>query len=382
MTSIDTAPPAGAQPAAPVAASTRFDVASQWQLTWWSFRRHKLAMFGLAIVLLLYLIGFFAEFVAPFSPTDTNRRAVYHPPQMVRLIDMSDGFAFRPWVPKVKVSRDPISLAQTYEATDERIYLRFFGKGEPYELLGLIPWDRHLLAPEKPRERFYVFGSDRLGRDLFSRTVYATRVSMTIGLVGVMISLVLGLILGGLSGYYGGKVDAFIQRLVEFTLSLPTIPIWLALAAAVPKDWPMLLQYFVITTIVSLVGWTELARVVRGRFLSLRAEDYVVAARLDGASEKRVIFRHMMPALTSHIIASVTLAVPLMILAETSLSFLGLGLQPPAISWGVLLKEAQNVRSIAAAPWLFIPGGFVILAVLCLNFLGDGLRDAADPYAR
>jgi len=382
MTSIDTAPPPAPQPAPTIAASTRFDVASQWQLTWWSFRRHKLAMFGLAIVLLLYLIGFFAEFVAPFSPTDTNRRAVYHPPQMVRLIDMSDGFSIRPWVPRVKVSRDPISLAQKYERTDEKIYLRFFGKGEPYRLLGLIPWDRHLLVPVNPRDRYYVFGSDRLGRDLFSRTVYATRVSMTIGLVGVMISLVLGLILGGLSGYYGGKVDAFIQRLVEFTLSLPTIPIWLALAAAVPKDWPMLLQYFVITSIVSLVGWTELARVVRGRFLSLRNEDYVVAARLDGASEKRVIFRHMMPALTSHIIASVTLAVPLMILAETSLSFLGLGLQPPAISWGVLLKEAQNVRSIAAAPWLFIPGGFVILAVLCLNFLGDGLRDAADPYSR
>ncbi len=382
MTSIDTAPPPAPQPAAPVAASNRFDVASQWQLTWWSFRRHKLAMFGLTVVLLLYIIGFFAEFVAPFSPTDTNRRAVYHPPQMIRLIDTSDGFAFRPWVPRVKVSRDPISLAQTYEATDERIYLNFFGKGEAYNLLGLIPWDRHLFAPENPRERFYIFGSDRLGRDVFSRTVFATRVSMTIGLVGVAISLVLGLILGGLSGYYGGKVDAVIQRLVEFTLSLPTIPIWLALAAAVPKDWPMLLQYFVITSIVSLVGWTELARVVRGRFLSLRSEDYVVAARLDGASEKRVIFRHMMPALTSHIIASVTLAVPLMILAETSLSFLGLGLQPPAISWGVLLKEAQNVRSIAAAPWLFIPGGFVIVAVLCLNFLGDGLRDAADPYAR
>jgi peptide/nickel transport system permease protein len=205
---------------------------------------------------------------------------------------------------------------------------------------------------------------------------------MSIGLVGVTLSLILGLVLGGISGYYGGTLDMIIQRVVEFVLSLPTIPIWLGLSAALPPDWSPLTRYFAITLILSLVGWTELARVVRGRFLALRSEDFVTAARLDGAPERRVIFRHMLPSMTSHIIASVTLAIPVMILAETSLSFLGLGLQPPTISWGVLLKEAQNIRSIAQAPWLFIPGGAVVVAVLALNFLGDGLRDAADPYAQ
>jgi len=216
---------------------------------------------------------------------------------------------------------------------------------------------------------------------MFGRVMYGTRISMSIGLIGVAISMVLGISLGGLSGYYGGRVDAVIQRLIEFVLSLPTIPIWLALAASLPPTWPIYQQYFVITLIVSLVGWTELGRVVRGRFLAMKNEDFVIAARLDGAGEARIIFRHMLPSLSSHIIASLTLAIPLMILAETGLSFLGLGLQPPAISWGVLLKEAQNILTISQAPWLFIPGGFVVVAVLAFNFLGDGMRDAADPYS-
>ncbi len=205
---------------------------------------------------------------------------------------------------------------------------------------------------------------------------------MSIGLVGVTFSLLLGVALGGISGYYGGRIDFAIQRVVEFVLSLPTIPIWLGLTASLPQDWAPMTRYFAITVILSLIGWTELARVVRGRFLALRTDDFVTAARLDGASQRRVIFRHMLPSMTSHVIASVTLAIPHMILAETALSFLGLGLQPPIISWGVLLKEAQNIRSIAQAPWLFIPGGFVVLAVLSLNFLGDGMRDAADPYSQ
>ncbi len=360
-------------------------VASQWRLMWWSFRRHRLAMLGLTMTLAIYLVALFCEFLAPFSPHEANRRALYHPPQMIHLVhhDAETGWRFGPYVYGYAQTRDPFTLEFTYERDpDRRIALRFFGEGQPYQLWGLVPMTTRLLVPANPNERYYLFGADRLGRDMLSRTLYGTRVSMSIGLAGVALALVLGILLGGISGYYGGFVDTAVQRLVEFTLSLPTIPIWLALTAALPQDWSPLARYFAITVILSLVGWAELARVVRGRFLALRTDDFVTAARLDGASERRIIFRHMLPSLVSHIIASVTLAIPLMILAETALSFLGLGLQQPIISWGVLLKEAQNVRSIAQAPWLFIPGGAVVIAVLALNFLGDGLRDAADPYAQ
>ncbi|MFY0634164.1 MAG: ABC transporter permease [Vannielia sp.] len=352
-------------------------------MTWWAFKKHRLAMIGLWVIGFMYLVSLFAGFVAPNDPTDSNRRAVYHPPQMIHFIDSTeDGWRIRPYVYEMDRERDPETLAVTYTPSGEKIYLRLFGRGQDYKFWGLWETDVHLMATVNPRENFFIFGADRLGRDMFSRVVYGTRISMSIGLVGVAIALVLGITLGGISGYYGGRIDTVIQRLIEFVLSLPTIPIWLALAAALPPSWPIYQQYFVITLIVSLVGWTELGRVVRGRFLAMKHDDFVIAARLDGASERRIIFRHMLPSLTSHIIASLTLAIPLMILAETGLSFLGLGLQPPAISWGVLLKEAQNIRSISQAPWLFIPGGFVVVAVLAFNFLGDGMRDAADPYGQ
>jgi peptide/nickel transport system permease protein len=361
------------------------EIASQWRLMWWSFRRHWLAMVGLFVVLGLYVIGAFAEVVSPFDPQAASARHVFHPPQTLHLIDRTEdgGWRIKPWVQSYKLERDKFTLQTTFVPIEgKKTYLELFGKGEPYELWGLFPMERRLLVPEKKNERFFLFGADRLGRDMLSRTIHGTRISMAIGLMGVTISLILGIVLGGISGYYGGTVDMVIQRIVEFVLSLPTIPIWLGLTASLPRDWSPVTRYFAITVILSLIGWTELARVVRGRFLALRSEDYVTAARLDGCKERRVIFRHMLPSMVSHIIASVTLAIPLMILAETSLSFLGLGLQPPTISWGVLLKEAQNVRSIAQAPWLFIPGAFVVAAVLALNFLGDGLRDAADPYAQ
>ena len=361
------------------------DFASQWRLIWIAFRRHRLAMTGATIVLLLYVIAAFTEFLAPYDPNATSASDVYPPPQMIRFIDSEPdgGWSIRPHVRGMTMERDKFTLATTFTPDpDKKIYLTFFGKGDAYKLWGLIPMQRHFLTTANPDERFYLFGADRLGRDMLSRTIYGTRISMSIGLIGVSLSLVLGLILGGVSGFYGGRVDMTIQRVIELVISLPTIPIWLGLSAALPQDWSALTRYFAITVILSLVAWTELARVVRGRFLALRTEEFVMAARLDGCTRRRVIFRHMMPSMVSHIIASVTLAIPVMIIAETSLSFLGLGLTPPIISWGVLLKEAQNVRSIAQAPWLFIPGGAVFVAVLALNFLGDGLRDAADPYAQ
>jgi peptide/nickel transport system permease protein len=361
------------------------EVASQWRLMWWAFRRHRLAVVGLVVVAMLYALGLFAEFFSPFDPNAASRRDVYHPPQVIHLIDTTPdgGWRINPWVQGWKLERDPFTLQQKFVLDEgRRIYLDILGRGEPYALWGLIPLERRIVVPENRRDRFYLLGADRLGRDMLSRIVQGTRISMSIGLVGVTFSLLLGITLGGISGYYGGRVDFVIQRIVEFILSLPTIPIWLGLTAALPQDWSPLRRYFAITIILSLVGWTELARVVRGRFLALRTEDFVTAARFDGCSQRRVIFRHMLPSLASHVIASVTLAIPLMILAETALSFLGLGLQQPIISWGVLLREAQNVRSIAQAPWLFAPGAAVCLAVLALNFLGDGLRDAADPYAQ
>ena len=377
MTDVTDAPLAGAEDTAP----DRVAIASQWQLTWWAFKKHRLAMIGLWVIGLLYLISLFAEFVAPDNPTKQNRRAVFHPPQMIYFFDTSeDGWSFRPHVQEMDRKRDPDTLAITYEPSDEKIYLTLFGEGPKYKFWGLWTTNIHLLATEKRGI------SSSFSVPIASVGTCSAESSMAHAFPCRSASS------ASRSHWYsasrsavfpaitGGRIDAVIQRLIEFVLSLPTIPIWLALAAALPPSWPIYQQYFVITLIVSLVGWTELGRVVRGRFLAMKNEDFVIAARLDGASEGRIIFRHMLPSLTSHIIASLTLAIPLMILAETALSFLGLGLQPPAISWGVLLKEAQNIRSISQAPWLFIPGGFVVIAVLSFNFLGDGMRDSADPY--
>ncbi len=361
----------------------RLAVASQWQLMWWAFRRHRLAMIGLVVTIALYIVAIAPGFFAVNDPNQQNGRAAYHPPQALHIIDTnpdgswSFGLYFRPY----QLRRDPQTLAAIYtEDPTRKIAIRLFGEGYQYNFLGLFPTRIHLLASAEPRQPLFLFGADRLGRCVFSRIMQGTQISLSVGLVGVFLSLTLGVLIGGVSGYFGGRIDFVAQRAIEFVLALPTIPIWLALAAALPQDWPAVLNYFMITIILSLTGWAQLARVVRGRFLSLRTEEFVTAARLDGASEGRVIFRHMLPSFASHIIASMTLAIPAMILAETSLSFLGLGLQPPTISWGVLLREAQNIRSIATAPWLFAPGGAVILAVIALNFLGDGLRDAADPY--
>jgi len=369
----------------PAAEEKRIYVASQWLLMWWRFRKHKVALISGVVTILFYLVGLFCEFVAPYDPREYSVKFRYAPPQVIRFIDEEGHFHPRPFVYGLKQERDPETLRIRYtEDRAKKYFVHFFTRGPEYKLWGRFETDIHLigLGDNPDGGTLFLLGTDRMGRDLFSRIVYGTRVSLSVGLVGVALSLALGIVLGGISGYYGGRVDMLIQRTIEFLRSIPTIPLWMGLAAALPLDWPPLKVYFAITIILSLRGWTGMARVVRGRFLSLREEDFVLAARLAGASEMRIILRHMVPSFLSHIIASMTLAIPDMIMGETSLSFLGLGLRPPVISWGVLLQEAQNVRSVALAPWLLLPGAAVVIAVLAFNFLGDGLRDAADPYAR
>jgi peptide/nickel transport system permease protein len=358
--------------------------ASQWRLMWWQFRRHKMAMASLVILLLIMLLGAFCEFIAPFAPDAFSPRYTYAPPQRLHFFDRdeSGGLVWQPYVNGYNVTIDPVALRRTFVIDEAVKYpVGFFVASDPYPMWGgLFTLETKLIGPVNKGDPIFLLGADRLGRDMLSRIAYGTRISISIGLIGVSFSLFLGIVLGGISGYKGGVVDNVIQRVIEFILSLPTTPLWLGLAAAMPSNWPPLRIYFAITIILSLIGWTNLARVIRGKFLSLRTEDFVTAARLDGASEPRIIFRHMAPSFVSHIIAEVSLAIPAMILAETALSFLGLGLQPPIVSWGVLLQEAQNIRAISTAPWLFAPGVAVVLTVLALNFVGDGLRDAADPY--
>jgi len=356
-------------------------VAPQWKLVWWKFRKHKMAMLSGIVLILIYLVALFADFLAPFDPSLTNSTYLYVPPQAIQF-DFGQG---KPgaYVYGVASTVDPVALRREFTIDKSQVIpLKFWVRSWPYKLLGIFKTDIHLFGPADPTQAAYLLGADRLGRDLLSRMIMGTRISMSIGLVGVFFSLVLGIFLGGISGYFGGSWDQLIQRTIDFLRSIPSIPLWMGLAAAMPLHWPAQRVYFAITVILSLIGWTSLARVVRGRFLSLREEDFVTAARLDGASQWRLIFRHMLPAFTSHIIASITLAIPGMILSETSLSFLGLGLREPVVSWGVLLQDAQDIRSIATAPWLLVPAIAVVISVLALNFLGDGLRDAADPYTR
>ena len=359
-------------------------VAGQWTLMLWKFRRQKVAMASLVIVLLLYLVAVLAEFLAPYGVDMTRPQYTYAPPQGINLfVAGADGdWKFLPHASGYKIVVDQVAMRRTFEVDPGKIIpIGLFVTGETYKLWGLFESNLHFIGPTNPADTVYFLGSDRIGRDVLSRLIYGTRISMSIGLVGVVISLALGVFLGGISGYYGGALDTAIQRLVEVVSAMPTIPLWMGLAAAIPLAWPPALVYFTVTAIVSLLGWTSLAREVRGRFFALREEDFVTAARLDGSSEMRLIFRHMLPSITSHLLAMVTLAVPAMIIADTSLSFLGIGLKPPVVSWGVLLQDAQNLRAIANAPWLlFWPALAVMVSVLSFNFLGDGLRDAADPY--
>lgn len=356
----------------------RLEVASQWRLMWWKFRDHRLAYVSLYLIGLLYFVAIFCEFFAPHHPNRRDARHSYAKPHVIRFIH--DGRLHRPFVYPLHMHRDERTLLRSYSDDQSRVLpIRLFVKGDPYRLWGLIPMERHLIGTDGG-ERIYLLGTDQLGRDLFSRILYGSRISLSLGLVGVFLSLVLGTIIGGISGYYGGLLDAVIQRSIEILRSFPAIPLWMALSAAVPVTWSPVAVYFCMTVILALIGWTGLARVVRGKILALREEDYALAARVAGVKDFSIVMRHLVPGFASHLIVSVTLAIPGMILAETSLSFLRLGLRPPTISWGVLLQDAQNVRAIALYPWLLTPVLFVIGTVLVFNFLGDGLRDAADPY--
>ena len=359
---------------------------SQWRLIRRRFARHRVAVAALYVLAAMYAVAIFAEFVAPYTAAWRDLPHAYCPPQPPRL-------SLRNGLHTMAVTQhvDPVTFQKTYvEQTDRVVPLGFFVKGEPYKLWGLIPWDRRLFGVDAgggPKAKgaehptFYLLGADKYGRDIFSRMIYGSRISLSIGLVAIVVTFILGVSIGGVSGYVGGAVDNVIQRFIEILNAFPRLPLWLALGAAMPSDWSPLRVYFGITLVLSLLGWTGLARVVRGKLLSLREEDYAVAARLLGAGHGRIIFRHLLPGFTSHIIVALTLRVPVMILGETSLSFLGLGLRPPVVSWGVMLQDCMNMQVVANYPWLLLPVVVIIVMVLSCNFLGDGLRDAADPYA-
>ena len=352
--------------------------ASQWRLMWRKFIRNKAAIVGGTVILLFYVTALFANFIVPYTLSTRIRQRIHMKPQPVHFFD--GGLAW-PFVYDMELTIDPNTLRKFYaEDTSQKYPLKFFIRGESYKLFGLFETDVHLFGVEGGA--INLFGTDRQGRDMFTRTLLGSQISLTIGLIGVFLSLLFGTVLGISSGYYGGRTDDIIQRVIELVRSFPSIPLWMALSAALPPHWPPLWVYFAITLILSLIGWTWLARQLRGKVLTLRNADFVVAAKLAGAGNRRIIFKHLIPANMGHIIVVSTLAMPAMILAETALSFLGLGLRAPLTSWGVLLQESQNIQTISLYPWLFIPAVFIAVAILAFNFMGDGLRDAADPYSR
>ena len=370
------------QPVESLAEEEEVFVASQWRLMWWRFKKHKPAIISGIILSFFYLIFPFAEFVGTGDPALSSQSHHLLRPQPLRFFDEG---SFSPHVNRLEGFRDE-NFKKSYRALpDERMPVGFFVHGFKYDFLGFIETDLHLIGFSKAedleeRPSLYLLGSDKVGRDQFSRLLLSTRISLSIGLVGVAMSFLFGITLGGISGFYGGAIDTVIQRIIEIMIAVPTLPLWMGLSAAVPDDWSVLQVYLAITIILSIFGWTGMARVVRGRYLSLREEDFVTAAVIAGSGEGRIMFRHMLPSFYSHIIASVTLAIPGMIIGETSLSFLGLGLRPPAVSYGVMLQQAQNPQTVALYPWLMFVAIPVIIIILCFNFLGDGLRDAADPY--
>jgi peptide/nickel transport system permease protein len=362
-------------------AEIKYYTASQFQLMWWKFKKHRLALIGTVLLAIFVFVALFAEFLSPYAPGARTPNYLFGGPQVLHFVDAEGNFHLRPFTYALTAAMDPETfLLEVKEDTDEPWPVYFFVKGDPYKMWGLIKTDIHLFGVKEGH--LHLLGTDQLGRDLLSRLFHATRTSLTIGVVGLIISFFLGLIIGGISGFFGGGIDDAIQRFIEFIRSIPTLPLWMALAAALPKEWSPQRVYFTITILLGLLGWTHLARRVRGKLLSLREEDFVVAARLAGSSDARIIARHLLPSFLSYIIVDLSISFPYMILAETSLSFIGLGLRAPVISWGTLLQDAQNIQAIALYPWLFTPVAFVIISVMAFSFVGDGMRDAADPYSR
>jgi peptide/nickel transport system permease protein len=356
----------------------RYYLASQWRMMWWKLRRHRLAVISGAVLMVLYASILVSEFLAPYALNSRHNDFIYAPPQGIHLFH--EGQFVGPFTYGYDYRLDMKTLKRVYTVNPDKVEpLRFFCRGDDYWFWGLIEGNLHLVCPAE-HGTFFLLGTDRLGRDMLSRILYGARISLTIGIVGISISFLIGLTLGGLAGYYGGWIDSLVQRLIEIIRSFPELPLWMALSAILPVTWSPLLVYFGITIILGMIDWTGLGRAVRSKLLALREEDFATAAMLMGASPRRIIVRHLLPSFMSHLIASATLSIPSMILGETALSFLGLGLRPPITSWGVLLNEAQNINVVALYPWLMIPVIPVIIVVLAFNFLGDGLRDAADPY--
>jgi peptide/nickel transport system permease protein len=360
----------------------RFEIyhqASQLKLMYWKFIKHKFAVVGFCILVILYLLGIFCEFFSTHDPNERFARVLQCPPTKIHIID-KNGKMTAPFIYGISMEANPVTLRFTYfENTNETYKLKLFANGPEYRMFGLFEMSRHILIAENT-QNFFIFGTDDMGRDLYSRIIYGARISLSVGLIGVFISFIIGCVFGSISGFFGGWIDILIQRIIEFLMSIPTIPIWIALSVALPKEWTPLQIYFVITLILSIISWTSLARVVRGEIIAIRTEDYVMAAKLSGATTAKIIRRHLLPSFISNLIVSLTLSIPSMIIGETALSFLGLGLRPPIISWGVLLRNAQEIQSFAVTPWRLIPAVFIIITVLSFNFVGDGLRDAADPY--
>jgi len=356
--------------------------ASQWQLMWWRFKKNRFAVFFLVIVIALYVCAVFAPFIAPYGSDQVFNGYKFASPTPLHFQDQNGNTTLIPIVYALKATMNPQTFARDY-TTDYTMPAKivFFTQGNDYKILGIFGSNIHLLGTDNPSVPVFLFGTDSLGRDMFGRIFFGSQISLSIGLVGIFISFLLGITIGGIAAHYGGSVDNLIQRLIEIIICVPTLPLWMGLSAAIPANWPPLGVYFGIIVILSLIGWTGLARVIRGKFLSLRDLQFITAARLSGRTEMEIIFIHMLPSFLSYIIVSLTLSIPGMILGETGLSFLGLGIKPPVVSWGVLLQEARDLNSLALRPWLLIPSLFLILTVLAFNFVGDGLREAADPYS-